>query len=610
MFCVMLVFPYLRTMKLKFSIHYKTEWGQRLHVLIHYLTNDTREHVNDWMMQTQDGEYWYLETALMESRHRRVVSFTYEYQLKDQEGRVLRREWNRLPRTYLADDTKSFLFPDQWRDTPLHLYLYSKVRNVGRKEPDGQSGELLSLPLFRKTVIFRVSAPQLNEGECVALVGSHPAIGSWNPTRYLQMAYQGRFEWRLSVNMDGMQLPLEYKYVVIDEKTHQLCAWEEGENRTTRHEELNDGEVLVLDGGSLHLREEPWRITCVSVPVFSLRSKHSFGVGDFGDLQRMVDWVAMTGMKMIQLSPLNDTIETSSWNNNHPYHIVSSFALHPHYLDIEQLGELNDKEKMKGYLRQRRELNSLANSDYMTIDRVKKAYVDDFFAEKGEETLLSDDYLAFHEANKDWLLPYAAFYQEKTSDHMDTRKICFVQYHLYRQLKKAVDYAHTKEVALKGELPFGISNDSVEAWLNPQLSHPTYRWDEEQGIYEWWKRYVQWMEQFFDAVQINHIIDFFRTWIIVEEPTVLSRLTSILGDTTMLLCVEDEGMQPTAVNKLLDDLHIPRNEYGSSMFSIRSLHDWLAMDRSFQSENVTIEELIKAKRLNTKIKKIINKSKR
>ena len=116
----------------------------------------------------------------------------------------------------------------------------------------------------------------------MALVGSHPAIGSWNPTRYLRMTYQGGFVWRLSVNLVGIQLPLEYKYVVIDEKTNQLRDWEGGENRVIQHEEVNDGEVLVLDGGSLHLKEDTWQIAGVAVPVFSLRSKYSYGVGDFG----------------------------------------------------------------------------------------------------------------------------------------------------------------------------------------------------------------------------------------------------------------------------------------------------------------------------------------
>ena len=622
---------YLCTMKLKFSIHYNTEWGQSIHVFIRYRTNDGREHANDWLMQTQDGVWWYLETALMESRQRTVTSFTYEYLLKDKEGRVLRHELNRLPRTYHADATKSFVFPDQWRDVPLHAYLYSKARNVGREEPEVINHNALSLPLFRKTIIFSVAAPQLRKGEYVALVGSHPAIGSLNPTRYLRMTYQGGFVWRLSVNMVGIQLPLEYKYVVIDEKTNQLRDWEGGENRVIQHEEVNDGEVLVLDGGSLHLKEDTWQIAGVAVPVFSLRSKYSYGVGDFGDLQRMVDWVAMTGMKMIQLLPLNDTTNVQSWDD--PNTIVSCLALHPHYLDIEQLGELKDRKKMKMYLRQRRELNSLPTNDYVTVDRVKKAYINDIFEEMGEETLLSDDYLTFWESNRSWLLPYAVFCclrdeyhttrfhdwktyatyqssdidilcQESSPYYNNIRKTCFVQYHLYRQLKRAVDYAHSKGVSLKGDLPLGICRDSMETWMNPQLSQLSSRWDEQSGGYDWWRQYLQWMEQFFDAVRINHLVNFFRTWVIPEDVAVTRKLKDMMNDTTMLVCDDDPTKKPDSAHKVIDELNAP------SMLYILSIHDWLSMDRSLRSEQVTIEDLLKAKRFNTKIRNMIIKSKR
>ena len=622
---------YLCSMKLKFSIHYNTEWGQSIHVFIRYRTNDGREHVNDWLMQTQDGVWWYLETALMESRQRTVTSFTYEYLLKNQEGRVLRREWNRLPRTYRADVTKSFVFPDQWRDVPLHAYLYSKARNVGREEPADTTQNALSLPLFRKTIIFSVAAPQLRQGEYVALVGSHPAVGSWNPTRYLRMTYQGGFIWRLSVNMVGIQLPLEYKYVVIDGKTNQLRDWEGGENRTIQYEEVNDGEVLVLDGGSLHLKEDTWQIAGVAVSVFSLRSKHSYGVGDFGDLQRMVDWVAMTGMKMIQLPPLNDTTNVQSWDD--PYTIVSCFALHPHYFDLEQLGELKDRKKMKMYLRQRRELNSLTNSDYMTVDKVKNAYINDIFEEKGEETLQSDDYHTFWESNRSWLLPYAVFCclrdeyhtphyndwkayatylssdiemlcQESSPYYNYIQRSCFVQYHLYLQLKRAVDYAHSKGVSLKGDLPLGICRDSVETWMNSQLSQLGARWDEKSGIYDWWRQYLQWMEQFFDAVRVNHLVNFFRTWVIPEDVAVTRKLKTMMNDTTMLVCDEDPDIQPVRGRKVVDELQAP------SRLCILDIHDWLAMDRSLMSEHITIEDLLKAKRFNTKIRNMIIRSKR
>ena len=102
-------------------------------------------------------------------------------------------------------------------------------------------------------------------------------------------------------------------------------------------------------GNSLHVREKIWRCASVSVPVFSLRSEHSFGVGDFGDIQRFTDWAEKTGMKVIQILPVNDTSSTHSWTDSHPYNCISAFALHPHYLDLEQLGEVEDEKKRTAY---------------------------------------------------------------------------------------------------------------------------------------------------------------------------------------------------------------------------------------------------------------------
>ncbi len=555
-------------MKLKFIIHYNTEWGQSMHVLISYRTQDGREQQKDVEMLTQDGEWWTLETTLMPSKQRVVTTFSYCYLLEDQQGQVLRREWEWVPRFYRADPTKSFVFPDQWRDRPLNAHLYTKVFF----REDDQEDAVHSVPtanqqqpLFRKTIIFRVLAPQLRKNECVALIGSHPAIGDWNPARYHRMEYMGHYEWQLSVNVDGMLLPLEYKYVVVDEKNNLLRAWEDGENRSTSDYEVGDGEVLVMDGGFLHLKEDTWKAAGVVVPVFSLRSEHSYGVGDFGDLLRFIDWAALTGMRMIQLLPVNDTTTTHSWTDSHPYNAVSCFALHPHYLDLEQLGVLPDEERMNAFARQRRELNTLKYSDYLAVDRVKEDYIDAAFEAFGDDTFGSDDYHWFEENNQEWLFPYAVFCvlrdsyhtarftdwpqltaydeatvkefcQENSPYYLQIRRICYVQYHLHRQLKRAADYAHRQGVSLKGDLPIGVYRDSVETWRHPEFFYfdeqmgtppdlytpngqnwgfPTYRW-EEKGIYDWWRRRFRWMEQYFDAFRIDHVVGFFRSWSIPE----------------------------------------------------------------------------------------------
>jgi len=47
----------------------------------------------------------------------------------------------------------------------------------------------------------------------------------------------------------------------------------------------------------------------------------------------------------------------------------------------------------------------------------------------------------------------------------------FVQFHLHKQLLEASQYAMSKGIGLKGDLPIGVNRASVEAWLNPELFH-------------------------------------------------------------------------------------------------------------------------------------------
>ena len=511
-------------MKLKFTIDYNTQWGESLHVVLSYHGQDGRRRSVDLPMNTQDGQTWTLETAATMSRQQTVSAVTYAYQVEDAEGRVLRREWQLVPRTYWFDASCSYVFCDQWRDRPLcaHLYTNAYLTTVGATL--GEHVEARRLPLYRRTVVFRVSAPQLLPGQSVALLGSHPMLGSWSPARYLRMDYLGQHEWMLSVNVDAVALPVEYKYVVTDDKNHELTAWEEGDNRQIA-DALTDGEVRVVHGGVLRLRERTWRAAGVVVPVFALRSDHSCGVGDFADLRRFVDWAVATGMKVIQLLPVNDTTTDGRWHDSFPYNITSCFALHPHYIDLEQLGELSDDTLMTAYRRQQSELNALGHSDYEAVHRVKMEYVRAAFAEHGARVLASADYQAWHDANQWWLDPYAQWRGEAPLQ-------CYLQYNLHLQLLAAADYARSRGVVLKGDVPIGVSRDGVATLTSPSLFNldaqagtppdaqspqgqnwgfPTYRW-ESADIVGWFRRRFRWMEQYFDAVRLDHVLGFFRIW--------------------------------------------------------------------------------------------------
>ena len=528
-------------MKLKFTIQYGTQWGQNLYVVITYRSTDQTEKSERLMMVTTDGLEWTLETTVLESRKHPIASFQYFYQVEDNDGNVIRKEWDAIPRIYYFDLSKNYVMADLWRDVPLQYHLYSKAYLTTMGLADTGEVAPLRVPLYRKTILFRVSAPQLQKGQSVAIIGSHPALGSWNVARYLRMESIGRFEWLLSVNVDAVLLPIEYKYVIVDDETHALVAWEEGDNRTTDgllpadQSMVPDGTVLVAYGESLRVREHTWRAAGVVIPVFSLRSKESYGVGDFGDLRRLVGWCVATGMKSIQLLPVNDTTCSGHWSDSYPYNIVSVFALHPHYLDLEALGVLKSKAKMTAYHRQRQELNALSYSDYEAVDRVKRAYVEEIFNERGQQTLDSKEFKSWFAENMEWLEPYAKWVSTK-ADYSSTSIIYYVQYHLHLQLKSTADYARSKGIFLKGDVPIGVNGDSVETTIHPDFFHldaqtgappdafsqngqnwgfPTYNW--KAGLVEWFHRRLKWMEQYFDAIRIDHILGFFRIWEIPED---------------------------------------------------------------------------------------------
>ena len=518
-------------MKLKFSIRYRTAWGESLHISIAYHSQDGTVKQYNLLMQTEDGELWTVETAALESRQHPLSHIVYVYQVEDADGNVLRREWDLVPRVYHFDTSKDYVFPDQWRDLPLPYHLYTNAYLTMVHGHLNEHVEALRLPLFRRTITFRVSAPQLQPGQAVAICGSHPAIGSWNTSRYLRMEYAGQHEWMLTVNALGMLFPIEYKYVVVDDETHAFVAWEEGDNRTTGDVELEDGQVLVLYGEHLRLKEQTWRAAGVAIPVFSLRSEHSYGVGDFGDLKLLVDWAVLTGMKVIQLLPVNDTTVSGHWQDSYPYNIISVFALHPHYIDLEAAGTLKSKQVMTQFRRRQQELNALPYSDYEAVDRVKQEYLLQLFEEQRKSVTASKEYKDFVHDNEAWLKPYAAY---RTEDEAFTY---YLQYLLHTQLKTAADYARSKGVILKGDLPIGVNRESVETKEHSELFHtdsqtgappdaftiqgqnwgfPTYNWESEE-LTGWFRKRLGHLSQYFDALRIDHILGFFRIWEIPEN---------------------------------------------------------------------------------------------
>ncbi len=287
----------------------------------------------------------------------------------------------------------------------------------------------------------------------------------------------------------------------------------------------------------------------VAVPVFSLKSNDSFGIGEFNDLKHLADWCQKTGLKIIQILPINDTRTDDSWNNSYPYKAISTKALHPIYLNLSQMGTLYDENDKEYFERQRDLLNAKDYVDYPEVIKVKDEFFKKIFAQTWNEVRNSYDYHIFFEKNKEWLVPYAEFCcnwstnnsQQTADNNQQPELYYFLQYHLDKQLTEAVYYLHHKGIILKGDIPIGIGRHSVEAWTSPHLFNldsqagappdsfaadgqnwgfPTYNWDAmAQDNYKWWRERLSQMSHYFDAYRIDHILGFFRIWEIPYEST-------------------------------------------------------------------------------------------
>ena len=542
-------------MILNLRLEYMTAYGEELYAVV----DSGREKAYP-MHYVGDGR-WEASLKLAAATE---VAYRYEVRYGDA---VLRKEWGgKLHHLTLDKKAEVVSVLDRWHDMPADRSFHSSMFTDGvfRREKAKKAQ-----PVAAGYVTFRADIAVVRPSQHVVLVGDGKALGDWDVKKGVAMSDMEAPIW--SARIKAPKAGFAYKFVIVDSASGDAVAWQSGDNYFFNHP-VAEGEALVVEGLRPHFDMAPWRGAGVAIPVFSLRSNSSFGVGEFNDIRLMVDWAAATGQSIIQILPINDTTMFGTWEDSYPYNANSTFALHPQFLHLPLVGELKDKEAMARFEALGKELNSLPNVDYERVNNAKNEYLRLVFAQDGKKTLASKEFKAFLAANEEWLRPYAVFSALRDAKHTpDFSKWgamakytkakaakyekenpeavafhYFVQYHLSKQLREVRDYAHSKGVVLKGDIPIGISRTSVDAWVYPELFNmdssagappddfsvmgqnwgfPTYNWAKmaEDG-YAWWKaRFVK-MAEYFDAYRIDHILGFFRIW---EIP--LNAVNALLG---------------------------------------------------------------------------------
>jgi len=559
-------------MRIVLNLEYQTTFGEELAVNI-LLDGKTEQH----KMGTLDGCHWVCELskAVKTNTH---MDYYYSVMRGDEETR---REWLTIPHRleFVAAKGAHYTTYDHWIDIPEDAFLYSSAFTecvAARERKMSPETE------FAKTVRIKVRAPQLRFFERLAIMGAGDTFGNWEAKRAIDMYEHEANEWVISLDADTLPQTLEFKFVGLDDEIDVTPLWENGENRTISLPQLEQGEVVVYELSQAFFPIYPWKGAGTVIPIFSLRSEGSFGVGDFGDLKQMVDWCAKTKQRVLQVLPINDTNMTYTWQDSYPYNSISIYALHPQYTDFRQLPALKDPERKAYFDALQKELNALPQIDYERMNNAKLEYLRELYAQEGSKAMKSEAFKQFFAENKEWLVPYAAFchyrdfygtatfsewpdhktFTEKEREAMSksTTKIYkevafwyYVQFNLDQQMRAAHAYARKNKVILKGDIPIGISRDGVEAWVEPKYFNlngqagappdafsadgqnwgfPTYDWDTmlADGC-SWWVRRFRKMAEYFDAYRIDHVLGFFRIWEIPvpEKSGLMGQFSPALG---------------------------------------------------------------------------------
>lgn len=599
-------------MTVQFNIKYKVMFGEQIVANI-----QTEEGELKLPLETTDGERWVCDWCV-ESPEK---SYTYYYSV-EREGRAVKTEWLMIKHQLDVNAKKAAVYTlyDHWKAMPEDAFLYSSAFTdcINHQAPQEMKPETGS-----KIVRLVVRAPQLRDGERLGVLGADKALGAWDVQKILPMTQHTYNEWVADIDATHLEgSHLEFKFVAFRNAKNELL-WETSMNRTVDLPEMKAGELVSYELDQAFFALYNRKLAGTQVPVFSLRTRKSAGIGDFGDLKTMIDFVASTGQKVLQLLPINDTTITHTWTDSYPYSCISVFAIHPQYADLHALPELKDAKARAEAEKTRAELNALDKIDYEKVNDFKINYLRQIFNQEGEKMMKTAEYKAFFQASELWLVPYAQYSylrdkngtadfnqwpdhqvwdeaerkvlaDPKTAAYKNVAFFYFVQFVLDRQMQEAHEHAKAKGVILKGDIPIGVNRNGCDVWMEPKYFNlngqagappddfsangqnwgfPTYNWFEmlKDGC-QWWNRRFQNMARYFDAYRIDHVLGFFRIW---EIP--VHSVHGLLGQFAPALAMSREEIESYGLH------------FQEDRFTRPFITDWV-LDRVFHERAGEVKE--------------------
>jgi 4-alpha-glucanotransferase len=364
-------------------------------------------------------------------------------------------------------------------------------------------------------------------------------------------------------------------------------------------------------------------------PLFSMRHRKDWGIGDVRSMTLWFDAMRALNLDLLQVLPINEMPPGVSC----PYTALSAFALDPIYIAVDELPEVKGAPALLEEFNSRRfqaALKQLRLSKTVLYNEVRhqkfsalwKVYT--WFHQNHilKDTPLAAEFRAFCQANAGWLDDYAVFRRLKDTHnwtswtHWETplkerhggalqdlhrreeNQILFfkyLQWAIHRQWTAARARAAELDIKLLGDLPFMVNQESSDVWsrqaefdidreigappdafseTGQRWGLPAYNWDAiERNNFDWWRSKVKKAAEFYDLFRIDHMVGFFRTWVIprdvAQKPDFDIKdengqrergrrfLQAVSAASPMLPVAEDLGVIPPYVGEVLGELNIP-----------------------------------------------------
>ncbi|KAJ6237047.1 hypothetical protein M0813_03454 [Anaeramoeba flamelloides] len=332
--------------------------------------------------------------------------------------------------------------------------------------------------------------------------------------------------WKTEIELQKRHFPIKYKYYIgienqkEEEKDKDKDIIRDQTAERTLELSQNINYLVESDYNGFQYPEEIkkqmelWKIAGVCVPVFSLRTYDSCGVGEFLDLKKFADWAYDSHLHLIQILPINDsnvianneTFEGENWHDSMPYTVLSSAALNPIFVNLNRLvnkekQNQTENETESGLLerieKKKQEFDKELDLNYPKVIKFKMEILEEIYSNLDKDEMLKEMDYFFHD-NKHWLLSYALLRvlieikgtadrtqwdEYETITEEEVYKLtnanskyydrvlffCWIQYHLSVQFTEAIEYLASKKIVLMGDLPIGVDFCSADVWLHPHL---------------------------------------------------------------------------------------------------------------------------------------------